>query len=245
MIKLLTSIAGVMFLFGLTWLFGALTVTGLGDPTALTIFQAFFVVLNAFQGFFIFLFLCVFNKKARESWLEVFCRGNYKSKSLHASKGKPTSSGTSAPQKKISSTASTNLTNSNLNSSALSNQNGFNSSADYLIMEEQQSEIPLTSTAKEGGKTKPAVVDNRGFPELEVHETNVDKKNKVEREEGQVLEKAGNLVSENDSLSPRREDGTKLRVRVNRYSTQKVYKHHVESAEVDFLENDSDGDAEP
>jgi len=54
MIKLLISIAGVMFLFGLTWLFGALTITGLGDSRASTAFQVFFVILNAFQGFFIF-----------------------------------------------------------------------------------------------------------------------------------------------------------------------------------------------
>ena len=246
MIKLLISIAGVMFLFGLTWLFGALTITGLGDSRASTAFQVFFVILNAFQGFFIFLFFCVFNTKARESWLEVFCCGHYKSKSLHPSQGKPASSG--APKKKII-TASTNLANSNLthlNTSALSTQNGFNSSVDNLIVEEEHSEMPLTSTEKEGEKTKPRMLDYKAVPEIEVHETNIDKNKKVKKEEGQVLETAGNTYSQNNgSPSPWREDRVKLKVRVNRYSTQKANKHHVENAEVDFYENDSDCSSGP
>ena len=246
MIKLLISIAGVMFLFGLTWLFGALTITGLGDSRASTAFQVFFVILNAFQGFFIFLFFCVFNVKARESWLEVFCFGHYKSKSLHPSQGKPASSG--APKKK-NITASTNLANSNLthlNTSALSTQNGFNSSVDNLIVEEEHSEMPLTSTEKEGEKTKPRMLDYKAVPEIEVHETNIDKNKKVKKEEGQVLETAGNTYSENNgSPSPWREDRVKLKVRVNRYSTQKANKHHVENAEVDFYENDSDCSSGP
>ena len=47
-IRLFISLAGIMFLFGLTWLFGALTVTGLGDTTASTAFQILFVICNAF-----------------------------------------------------------------------------------------------------------------------------------------------------------------------------------------------------
>ena len=54
-IRLLISIAGIMSLFGLTWLFGALTVTGFGSATASVAFQPLFVVFNALQGFFIFL----------------------------------------------------------------------------------------------------------------------------------------------------------------------------------------------
>ena len=63
-IKILISIVGVSSLFGLTWLFGALTVTGFADPMSSTTFQVFFVILNAFQGFFIFLFFCVFGSDA-------------------------------------------------------------------------------------------------------------------------------------------------------------------------------------
>ena len=79
------SISGVMFLFGLTWLFAALTVsvTGLRH-----IFQILFVVFNSFQGFFIFLFFCIYNKEAIDSWREFFTKGTNKSKLPHPSKAK-------------------------------------------------------------------------------------------------------------------------------------------------------------
>ena len=148
-VRLLISITGVMFLFGLTWLFGALTVTGFGSSGASTAFQVIFVMLNAFQGFFIFLFFCVFSKDARESWLEVFTCGRYHSKYLHPSQAKYVSPG--APQKKVQ-TASTNSANSNL---------GTPSTSNFSV--ERSSKIPLTSAAEEN--EKPA----EGSPEI--HET--------------------------------------------------------------------------
>ena len=210
-IKLLISIAGVMFLFGLTWLFGALTIIGLGDSRASTTFQFFFVILNAFQGFFLFLFFCVFNKDARDSWLEMVCR-HYKSKVLHPIQGKPAHSRVNAPQTMINtSTASTDLANSSLNTLTLPNQTGFNLSTDKLILEEEDSEITLTSTAKQTGREKPTVVD---------HKTKIDKIKKVEKEEGQVLETRGNADSErHNSLYQWRENEAELKIRVRRYST--------------------------
>ena len=64
-LRLLISITGIMSLFGLTWIFGALTISGASLPL-----QILFVVFNGFQGFFIFLFLCVFSKDARKLWKE-------------------------------------------------------------------------------------------------------------------------------------------------------------------------------
>ena len=84
-VKLLISLICVCFLFGLTWLFGALTVTGFADPMSSTVLHVDFVIINAFQGFFIFLFFCVFSSDARESWLEVFSCG-CKSKFSHPSR---------------------------------------------------------------------------------------------------------------------------------------------------------------
>ena len=74
------SIMGVMALFGLTWVFGALTVR-----EASTAFQFLFATFNSLQGFFIFLFFCVFGKEGRELWLHVLCCGR-KIKSVTASK---------------------------------------------------------------------------------------------------------------------------------------------------------------
>lgn len=72
-LRLMFSIGGVMALFGLTWLFAILTisVSGLRET-----FQILFTVFNSFQGFFIFLFFCVLNKEARDSWRELFSRGH-------------------------------------------------------------------------------------------------------------------------------------------------------------------------
>ena len=69
--RLLISVFGIMFLFGLTWLFGALTIS----DASLT-FQFLFAIFNSLQGFFIFLFFCVSGKKARELWLQFLCRGH-------------------------------------------------------------------------------------------------------------------------------------------------------------------------
>ena len=76
--RLLISITGIMSLFGLTWIFGALTISGASLP-----FQILFVVSNGFQGFFIFLFLCVSSKDARELWKESLSCGRYKSLKIH------------------------------------------------------------------------------------------------------------------------------------------------------------------
>ena len=62
-IKAIISVFSVMLMFGLSWLFGALTI---GD--AAPIFQWPFVIFNTLQGFLLFLFFCVIGKDAREEW---------------------------------------------------------------------------------------------------------------------------------------------------------------------------------
>ena len=69
-IRLMISTMGVMALFGLTWVFGALTVR-----EASTAFQFLFTIFNSLQGFFIFLFFCVLGKEGQEFWLHVLCCG--------------------------------------------------------------------------------------------------------------------------------------------------------------------------
>ena len=79
-LRLLVSISGIMALFGLTWLFAALTIT---VSVVRTPAQIIFAVLNSLQGFFIFLFYCVLNKVERESWKELLSCGRYQSKYLN------------------------------------------------------------------------------------------------------------------------------------------------------------------
>ena len=59
-LKLMAKITGIAFLFGLTWLFGALTVVNFDQA-----FQILFTLVNSFQGFLIFIFFCVLNSDVR------------------------------------------------------------------------------------------------------------------------------------------------------------------------------------
>ena len=237
-IRLLINIASVMSLFGLTWLFGALTVTGFGSAAASIAFQLLFVIFNAFQGFFVFLFFCVFNKDARDLWIELLLHGHYKSKPLYSSQAKYSSSGT---RKKLK-TSSTGLTDSNL-TSATSSKTGYNSTTDDLVEDERYTDIPLTSVAGQD-KEKPSVVTFKDDPEI--YETNVGADKKIDlgsfevKKKEQALEKSDNS-EEHASPYQWREDGLELKAHVKRFSTKKTYKHQVESAEVDFLDSDSDG----
>lgn len=80
LIRLMISLAGVMFLFGLSWLFGALTITVTGIRLT---FQILFAIFTSLQGFFIFLFFCVMSREARELWKESLSCGRYKSTFLN------------------------------------------------------------------------------------------------------------------------------------------------------------------
>ena len=165
-IRLFISIAGIMLLFGLTWLFGALTVTGLRDTTATTAFQVIFVICNAFQGFFIFFFICVFNKDARDLWLELLSCGRYQSKLLHSSQVKYTRSGANANLEKAKTTI-TILTNPSL-VSPISSKIEYNSSINDHSKEERHTDIPLTTAAEQ---EKLLVVSLEDDPEI--YETNI------------------------------------------------------------------------
>ena len=67
---LMISIVRVVVMLGLTWLFGALTA---GEAS--TAFQYMFVIFNGFQGFFLFVHFCMFNRNVHELWIElILCR---------------------------------------------------------------------------------------------------------------------------------------------------------------------------
>ena len=74
-IRLMFTIGGVMFIFGLTWLFAILTVS---VPGLRETFQILFAVFSSLQGVFIFLFTNIINSEARQQWMNtvmvVACR---------------------------------------------------------------------------------------------------------------------------------------------------------------------------
>lgn len=143
-IRLLISTTSIMFLFGLTWLVGALTILGFADSRASTALQILFVILNASQGFFIFLFFCVLSKDARQLWLKLIPCDRHKSKTLHPSQAS-----------KATLKADTAVTDSTL-TSAVYSKSEYNSSTNNLSTE-RYTDIPLHLTATEL-KVKPSVV---------------------------------------------------------------------------------------
>ena len=58
--KLMANLMAIVCLFGLTWVFGALTIIKADQA-----FQIVFTATNSFQGFFIFVFFCIVNSDVR------------------------------------------------------------------------------------------------------------------------------------------------------------------------------------
>ncbi len=160
-LRLIVSISGVVFLFGLTWLFAALTININGSNVVRIVFQILFTVSASFQGFFIFLFFVIFNREARESWKQILSCGRYKSEFLHPSQYKNTNSartgtgtGTRTPKANTSTTAASSSIG---NSYIYSNYNTVNleseasplpAKIDLSKNEKKQTDIALTSTSQ-------------------------------------------------------------------------------------------------
>ena len=91
-IRITLNIFGLMFLFGLTWLFAIFTFSASGLRET---FQLLFTVFNSLQGAFIFLFTCVLSPEARKGWRSMFgSRKSAHTKLSHYSSSKPRTSST-------------------------------------------------------------------------------------------------------------------------------------------------------
>ena len=69
--QLLISVFGITFLFGMSWVFGAFTISD-----ASPVFKYLFAMFTSSQGFFIFIFICVIGKEGRELWINLLCCGH-------------------------------------------------------------------------------------------------------------------------------------------------------------------------
>ena len=76
--KTVLGISVVMVVFGLTWLCGALTIRGASKA-----FQYLFVICNAFQGFYFFLFTVIVSKEGRELWKDIITLGKLRRRSTY------------------------------------------------------------------------------------------------------------------------------------------------------------------
>ena len=71
--KTFISVVLISFMFGLQWIFGAFTIA-----EASVAFQWLFVIFSTLQGFFLFLYFCVFTEEAREEWFNLLSCGRRK-----------------------------------------------------------------------------------------------------------------------------------------------------------------------
>ena len=98
-VKMLLSFTGIMFLFGMTWIFGIFTF--ISEPGVSYALQFLFAFFNAFQGFFIFLFFVVLSSDSRAAWKSLLCpclvkKGQTTSKNYLSSDKKRLSNDTSS-----------------------------------------------------------------------------------------------------------------------------------------------------
>ncbi len=256
--RLLVSISGVMFLFGLTWLFAAFTFQIGGDNILRTIFQILFTVFASFQGFFIFLFFCVFNTEARESWREFLSCGRYKSSLLHPSQYKNSSSAGTGTRTHKAKTGTSAASSSTVYNSATLEKAVFNSEAspisekrDLSKKEDRYTEIPLTireATAEESVSTFKGTSGNTVEQDASRGKVETSLSSTRSAEEGVSTFSPPDIVVEcqvdrddNEKTPSNWSDASPVvKARVKRYSTKKVSKHHIEEYEVDFEEDGSD-----
>ena len=234
-IRLMISISGVMFLFGLTWLFAILTFS---SPEGLReTFQIIFTIFNSFQGFFIFLFFCVFNKEALESWKELLSCGKYKSKLLHPSKAKFSTSAVTKKAKQ-SKTGSTGLTLSS-GGKYISESSRSDYESATLGKGNVYEKAPFESAKVDLGTDSTA--DNSVIQDESVTETVREQPEAtavpivvVEQTDSANGELQNGEAGSSGEKGKKKKKGLSLKARIKRYSTKKISKHHVEEVEVDF-----------
>lgn len=134
-VKAIISVFSVMLMFGLSWLFGALSI----DQGAI-FFQWPFVILNTLQGFFLFIFFCVLGSDAREEWLNLLSCYRRKKKQTHSVITH--SHGSRAP-KFSSSTKQTDLTARNTSNLTIKRTLGMIPESSQFESSVFESKVPL------------------------------------------------------------------------------------------------------
>ena len=209
-IRMTISISGVLFLFGLSWLFFVLTfsVRGLRET-----FQILFTIFNSLQGFFVFAFILF--TEGFDYWKALLSCEKHKSKHIHPSLG------TNTPTKKQSTDLST-LSKIETSHILTTNQEV---DTETLITKDLEA-LEISTDMHMASPTNLAGTEDSSL----VHKINDlvyqnDRNtNGIESQKGEFQEQA--------ITKP-------LKARVKRYSTRKYNKHHVEEVKVDFYSEDS------
>lgn len=236
-VRLMVSISGVMFLFGLTWCFAILTFSLPGLREAGSVL---FTIFNSFQGSFIFLFFCVISKEARESWKELLSCGKYKSKLLHPSyvNKQNLSTGTTSSNVLKTNTMKSNTGTVSSGVDMYSPKSLKSFEGDFSMITEskifEQSEyIPPESEAK---LDHPVMVKP-------IHQKNsVFEADDIDTVDNVPIQSTFSGVDNRQETEKDKSSDHPLNVRVQRNPTLKHGKHDVELAEVDLHSSSSSDD---
>lgn len=241
-LRFVISIIGITVLFGLTWLFGAFTIA-----EASTAFQVLFVLSNAFQGFYIFLFFVVISKDARELWLKVlFCGKEIPGISVSTSESRtprrPGRAGTSGSTGMIRGSRPTVSTGAGSTGSELRAITFGDSMASVqsvmenphaelgVIHEEDQSNFEWPANDHPQSESNPADEES---VDIEQFRSSFSRASRTRQESGTGTEQEGPGLGAMGGT-------TVGGVRIQRQSTRE---HHVERAELDVYGDSDDSDS--
>ena len=213
-LRMTISISGVLFLFGLSWLFFVFTfsVSGLRET-----FQILFTVFNSLQGFFVFAFILF--TEGFDYWKALL--------SCEKHKTKHTSHGTNVPTMKQSTHLST-----------LSKQEKNTFETSHILTTDQEMDTETLMT-KKGLEALEISTDMASPTDL----TSTEDSSLVHQSTDLVYQNDQNAkLNGNESQKGKftKQTSTRpLKACIKRYSTRKYNKHHVEEVKVDFYSEDS------
>ena len=214
-IRLMISISGVMFLFGLTWLLAILAAFSEAG-------QILFIIFNTLQGFFIFLFFVVFNKEAVESWKELLSCGRYKSKLLH-----PSTASSAAMKKSKQANGS--------------GGKGQSSTTETLKSYDETDTLTKGNTYEKTTFESKVDLEANSFDKAREQDQNTDSIAHEVNSTDNASSKNGNIGT---AAEKKEKKIVSLKARFRRYTTVKKSKHHVEEVEVDFNSDSGSSDVE-
>ena len=220
--KLVLSICGIMFLFGLTWIFAIFTFVSTNRDAAFAL-QFIFALFNALQGFWIFFFFVLLNSEARQSWTKLLfpCKQNNEnapstSKTDISAKTKYFTA--SKPRSSVSTDSTVDGMDTLKSNMYKANKRKF--SSDLVVT---NSTVILEEEEEEEGSGSPDIIfDETVYPQ---------EKNGLKKEDE---------IQMNDNK--KEVDFMIRKARVQRHSTKIKREHHVEQIELDFFSDDDDDD---
>ncbi len=228
-VRLLISTMGIMALFGLSWLFAALTFTS--QRAVQYPAQILFTLSTSFQGVFIFFFLCILAKDIRETWKEFLSFGHYRSSFLRPDLKSMT--GIPHQQREVSTLTSTKVLTQRFGGGTRSASSNLNPNfrdlspggKDSSYPEKIDSPIKVDSTTESSGA-------NGG---TQLNDSTTDRSGTGNTSGVMQVEQVEERGNTSDDLVQK-----SMKIRIKRHSTMVAHKHDIEEFQVDFNDLESD-----